>query len=245
MSLKSDIYRNKFIKIYLFFVGCAVLATIASPIMLTDPKLYIGPPPSVESTINNMLEIDIESLIGILLIMTFIYVKEPDPTKIITKMRFEKIAFKHMFFIVFYPITFFATILFSQSFLHSNIPVIIVSLFGIMWIILYAKQLYQIFDVFVIYVKDELYPDSWPAIEKDIGRFEQWLQYKGSIEEQKFYNNLKKGSPDQAHEYAQEKAIERKKKDLKNKSPEKINYFTFSILIIILVLFTLLMVRNS
>ena len=67
----------------------------------------------------------------------------------------------------------------------------------------------QLFDIFDIYLKDKIYPNTWPAISRQNDRdwrhekaYKSWLPRHGSEEEKEHYKWLLEEDPVQARKFA-------------------------------------------
>ena len=93
---------------------------------------------------------------------------------------------------------------------------------GVIWIIVFRKDFIQLFDIAVIYLKDQLYPETWPALKRQNDRevrfaraYESWLVRNGSSQEKNYYKELSKQSPDEGRKFAHSRM-----KQIENESNE-------------------------
>ena len=156
-------------------------------------------------------------ILNILIIFPIIllYIRNPNINYILPKVQASKIAKKHLYGgMVFFPTIFFAygLGLILRNYIPMPIPGFygdIILLAGFIWVIYFRKDFIQFFDIIDIYLKDQLYPEIWPAQKRQNDRewqkgidYKAWLAQHASPEEQQHYKELSEQNPDQARKFA-------------------------------------------
>ena len=207
MKEKSELYLKNFI--YAFILNEASIIGGMVFLLLTDNK-------------NNVIYVASFLIIFLrifnCLILFLIYIRDPSPKDIIDKETFGIIGRKHgKMLLIFTLVSAFAyptsaTIVSIIPDFFMPVPYFyghLVVIIAILWFIIYHKDTLHIFDVIVVYIKDELYPNTWPAEVRGSDRryhlensYKQWLIMYGSNEEKIYNKSLSIQSEEEARRFA-------------------------------------------
>lgn len=203
MTKKSDLYLKKFFITFVFIEFAIIGGLLLSYFAF-----------STNNFSSNFCDFCFFSFLNLLLTL-LIYIRDPSPNKIIPKEKFGKITLRYAYGIVIFLLLFIFAYFAPITSNNNTIPPLfnnygsILLIILIFWIIFRHKEIIQIFDVIVIYIKDALYPDTWPALEREERRkddkellYKRWLYDHGSLEEQNYYQNLSSKSGNEARNYA-------------------------------------------
>lgn len=205
MKSKKELYFKIFVQYCIIFEMCLIGAFIVTIIAPFFDGEY-------QQTIFFYL---ICNLLGIF-ILILLYARNPPIEKLLSKGKASKIAKKQIYSIIIFVTMIFFSYTLGWVF-RNYIPMPIPGFYGIvfllcfiLWVIIYHKDFVQLFDIFDIYLKDQLYPDTWPAKARQYDREWRtekeyklsWLPRHGSPQEQNLYNELSEKDPEQARKFA-------------------------------------------
>ena len=153
--------------------------------------------------INDTIIFGIFSTALIAIIFFIIYFRNPDPDKIIPKSYFLKIGKLHGTILLTFPFSLIFALLIPKVFRNffpmpiSNFYGILVLILFLIWYLTFIKQVIQILDVLTMFIKDGLYPNTWPAEIREENRninlektYLRWLHKFGTDEERSYYHKV-------------------------------------------------------
>lgn len=191
MEIKNAYYQKIFIKTFLFIEGGIIGGSIYYFITYGKMRSFGSP-----------LIWIISSLINFFFCL-FFYFNKPNSAKIISKSRFMKIGKIQGMFLLLFPFiimfAYFIPIIYKKIF---PMPVVgfyalIIIFLILIWYLVFFKQILQILDILTMFIKDKIYPNTWPAEMREENRnknlekiYLRWLYKFGSDEERSYYNKL-------------------------------------------------------
>ena len=204
MKTKSELYFKVFVRYCEILEICVIGAFFVSIFAPFFDGNY-QKPFLIYSTLNFL----------VITVIILLYIRDPNIRNLLSKDKASKVAKKQIYAVIFFIITIPFAYYLGWVFIHF-IPMPIPGFYGnifllgfILWIMIYHKEFIQLFDVFAIYLKDQLYPTTWPAIARQNDRewrkenlYKSWLIHYGSSQEQSHYNDLQSQSPEQARKFA-------------------------------------------
>ncbi len=204
MKSKKELYY----KIFLRYCLIAEFVVIGGFILYVLAPFFDGDYP---------FAIIIYFCLNILMIFSILllYFRNPNIKMLDPKNKASKMAKKQVYSLIFFIPTIFFAYALGWIFL-DYIPMPIPGFYGnifligfVVWIIVYHNDFVRLFDIFDIYLKDQLYPETWPAKARQYDRewrnekaYKSWLVQHGSEEEKEHYKKLSFENTDEARKFA-------------------------------------------